>query len=445
MTDHTNIQEIVRYILQFLLGSNDEKTIAQIGYLSGEDKPEKYKVIIVPSRFFDVGCYGTRESLPILPLENFDKTPILFGINKVKRKGGTFILYADIVASTYFLISRYEEMIRPEVRDIHGRFTGKESVAYKARFIQRPIVEEYGKILRYYLRQAGVQVFEPPALLQRVYLTHDVDKLAHYRNLKSVAGAILRICKSPQNTLTALKTYFGSINNDPWFTFPWLISQKNNLTQAATSDTEIKTIYFIKCGGGNSKEDQPVQHIKDRNYRHLFKMIKKESSLIGLHPSYRAGTDLSLIAQEKVLLEKVLRQKVVFTRNHFLCSREPDDFNTLIKNEFTDDFTMGYADVAGFRLGTCRPVRWIDPGTIKLTPLLLHPLIIMDNTLTDEKYMNLKIDKAFTYCKNLVDEVKKYHGELILLWHNTSLEKNSENYHRELYQRIISYIDQCTR
>ena len=33
----------------------------------------------------------------------------------------------------------------------------------------------------------------------------------------------------------------------------------------------------------------------------------------------------------------------------------------LEKAGITDDFTIGYPDVAGFRLGTSRPVHWINP------------------------------------------------------------------------------------
>jgi hypothetical protein len=101
---------------------------------------------------------------------------------------------------------------------------------------------------------------------------------------------------------------------------------------------------------------------------------------------------------------------------------------------------MGFADIAGFRLGTCRAVRWIDTENQKLTSLVLHPLLIMDNTLSDERYMNLKVDEAFRYCKNLIDEVKKNNGELVLLWHNNSVEKNNKQYHRELYHKIIDYL-----
>jgi hypothetical protein len=112
----------------------------------------------------------------------------------------------------------------------------------------------------------------------------------------------------------------------------------------------------------------------------------------------------------------------------------------LIDAGITDDFTMGYADVAGFRIGTCRPVRWINPKTRELTSLMLHPLAMMDVTLSDKRYMNLSAHDAYEYCIRLINMVESWNGELVLLWHNTSVEDNPRSYHRKLYQDIISYL-----
>ena len=59
------------------------------------------------------------------------------------------------------------------------------------------------------------------------------------------------------------------------------------------------------------------------------------------------------------------------------------------KQVITDDFTMGYPDVAGFRLGTSRPVHWINPENKRISPLILHPLAIMECSLNEPVYMNL--------------------------------------------------------
>ena len=106
----------------------------------------------------------------------------------------------------------------------------------------------------------------------------------------------------------------------------------------------------------------------------------------------------------------------------------------------TDDFTMGYADVSGFRLGTCYPVRWINPIIRRLSPLRLHPLIIMDCTLEEEKYMGLDFDRALTYCRNLVEQVNNVGGELVLLWHNDSVQEGSGSYLRKLYAQLLKEL-----
>ena len=430
-----NIQEIIRYILQFLLGTDDEKIINQIGYTSDEKEFGKYKLVIRPSRFFDEDFYGTSNSYPSLPLRLIENIPILFGYPTIKKVKDTTVLECDFIASTYFLISRYEEIIRPEVRDKHGRYIGNESIASKAGFIHRPIVEEYGKFLRKHLIEAKIPIHEPSKKIQTIYLTHDVDVLAHYKNIKSVIGAVLNFYKSPKNTFIALKTYFGSVKSDPWFTFPWLFHLAKKIKSA-----DVRSIVFIKVGGRNLPQDKPLQHIKNRSFKTLFRLCANENVYVELHPSYQAGLNPNFIAEEKALLEKAVGKKVRFNRNHYLCSREPKDFNTLIKNHFTDDFTMGFADVAGFRLGTCKAVRWIDPEKQKLTSLVLHSLLMMDNTLSDARYMNLNEEEAFEYAQKLITEVKNNNGELVLLWHNNAVEKNNNSYHRSLYHKIIDYL-----
>ena len=139
-------------------------------------------------------------------------------------------------------------------------------------------------------------------------------------------------------------------------------------------------------------------------------------------------------------MERVSKRKTTYNRNHYLNSREPEDMQALIDVGITDDFTMGYADISGFRLGTCRSVKWINPRTQKLTSLTLHPLTIMDGSLSDKRYMYLNAHEAYEYCIRLINMVESWNGELVLLWHNTSVENNAHSYHRKLYQDIIKYL-----
>lgn len=425
------IDNIVDYILDFLTGEKQAKNI--IGYTRDKTTFSQYKIVIYPSSFFQKNRYGTTHSIPTLPLQAWEGIPLLFGTPKMEYIDGTLVLYADIVASTFFLISRYEEMVTTVHRDVYGRFEGKHSLPYRAGCINRPIVDEYAQKLQNLLQ---ISQSIPPQI-QKIYLTHDVDKLAHYRNLKSLAGAILRGCKYPQKTYNALQTYFGKLTNDPWYTFPYFDKLS---TQLQESGKEVENILFIKSGGGKATEDQPIQRIKGKDYRLLFDFAQKRNYEIGLHPSYLAGKEPLHIKGEKKLLTEVAQQEITYSRHHYLATRKIEDMEKLITYGITDDFTMGYADVAGFRLGTCRPVRWIQPRTLQVTNLILHPLTAMDNTLSDKRYMHLSQKKAYDYLCQLIAYTKQYNGDLTLLWHNTSVEKNNGEYHRRLYTDIIQHL-----
>jgi hypothetical protein len=104
---------------------------------------------------------------------------------------------------------------------------------------------------------------------------------------------------------------------------------------------------------------------------------------------------------------------------------------------------MGYADVAGFRLGTCRATPWFDPVIGRPMKLTLHPLTVMDCTLDSKKYMNLDYSQALATCATLFAEVRKHNGEAVLLWHNNRITHQaaaSGSYHRTLYQELIQHL-----
>ena len=162
------MKAVISYITKFLIGGEKAGTLSSlVGYTSDPNKFSRYRVVIIPSPFFRDEVYGTSESMPKLPLEKIEGVPLLFGSSKTEWQGDTWVVHADIIASAYFLLTRYEEIRKRNIRDIHGRFPGKESLPFKAGFIHRPIVDEYGRLLRRWLRQARVQsAVEPTPHIQ---------------------------------------------------------------------------------------------------------------------------------------------------------------------------------------------------------------------------------------------------------------------------------------
>ena len=422
------MQKIIDYIIQFLI--RDEHNAHHVGYCNDKTQWSKYKVVIVPSNFFNNNIYGTPQSMPSLPLQEIEGIPFLYGTSKIEKIENTIICHSDLIASTYFLISRYEEYINPTSnRDTHGRYIGKLSIPAKANFIHRPIIEEYGQLLRNLLEQTGITFTPIPQKINHIYLTHDVDSITNYRRLRGLIGGLLR----RENINTILKSLIN-INNDPAYTFPWILSQ-DNLLPTATK------IYFIKATRNATGFDRPAYNLTGKNFKHLIKEILKSTpnTIFGLHSSYKSGDSPDIIPDEQRLLQYVIEnQQITTSRHHYLRSLQPEDMESLIDAHITDDFTMGYADIAGFRLGTCRPVRFINPKTQRLTSLTLHPLTIMDCSLSEPHYMNLSYTQALSYSQTLIEQIKKYNGDLYLLWHNTRF--TNDNYHSQLYSQLIQYL-----
>lgn len=430
------MDETLSYIIEFLLGDgNGIEYATLVGYTSEESEFGKYKVVIVPSGFFDKDVYGQVSSLPSLPLEKTEEIPLLYGKGKTRVVGNTIVTEADIIASSYFFISRYEEYVCRTKRDIHGRFPGKESFLYRAGLIDTPLIDMYGAFLRKLLRKAGVPISEPSQGLKKVWLTHDVDAPFFCRSFRAVVRETVKGIGFGK----AFPIYRGKLENDPYYTFPWIMSQDGEL--CGKYPDKCKALYFLKVGG-NSCFDKPDYDISLPDVRKMMELLKKGGAVFGLHSSYESGKNPELVIEEqKNISSRWGIGNIKYNRNHFLRSCEPENFRALADAGITDDFTMGYADVSGFRLATSRPVRWIDPETRRVTGLVMHPLLVMDCTLSDSKYMGIKMDEAYSYCISLINEARKYNGEVVLLWHNTSFASDNGNgYHKTLYSKLLSSI-----
>lgn len=432
----------IEYIIEFLLGEGNAVFSSEVSY--GPNK--NAKVIIEPSSFFDDGIYMTEKSLPALPLERLEGVEILYGDPQVFEKDGQTHICADLVASAFFLLTRYEECVRRDVRDQHGRFPGKESLPYRAGFLQRPVVDRYGALLRRYLRQAGVNIPEPASGFSHIWLTHDVDTIwswpNFYRALRSVAQKT--ISKQPDKLLP-LKALWNYKRFDPAYTFPWLVEKDGEVCRAYGPES-CTPLYFFMGSPQKQANDDGYIHNKKRT-ADLLQHLKAANCSVGYHVSYYASLHKEETAPEIKRVAELWGQEITLSRNHFLASREPEDFRILLDSGITDDFTMAYADVAGFRLGTCRPVFWIDPITRQVTDLRLHHITVMECTLDREIYMGIqKEDDAYDFVCDLLDQIHGHGGEVVFLWHNPSVSRKNPSYHRSLYrrllQRLIEYREQ---
>ena len=415
------MEKYVDYILRLLCRIENTEEPLPVCY--GNTSESDIKVIIERSDFFSEGVFGKEKSLPKLPLPELDGIPVLFGRPETEQTGDRIIIHADLVASAFFLMTRYEETVSTDVRDRFGRFIGKKSLPYRAGFIDRPLIDEYSRYI------CGLLGIKKDMRRTDVCLTHDIDapytKFSFLSATKRIAANMLR---GKELSFYPYKNMTGNVTSDPMYIFDELI-------EVDKKAGDCKVIYFVKSGGSGTPYDAPV-YINDKAYTKLSAKLLASGAEIGYHSSFQAGGDVSLMQAELETLERIEGRKITSHRSHFLRTREPSDMLELIRLGITDDYTMGYADVAGFRIGTARAVNWIDPYTKALTGMRLHPLIAMDNTLTSEDYMGLDADGAVGYVNTLLS--RSSGGSPSILWHNHMIY-NSE-VQRNIYERIISSV-----
>lgn len=455
-------EQLKNYLIGFLVGLERDHRADQsdpslewslgrshlIGYTRNPREMTRYKLVIYPSDYFCSGVYGTQAAEPCLPLQDWRGVPLLFGQAREEwiNDGKTLVVYADVLASTYYLVSRYEEMYRRHERDIHGRFPGKSSLPYRAGFLHRPIVDEYGDRLRQLLVEhdmlssRGLCLEARPPYFSKINLTHDVDQPYQYRGLWSYLRAIL---KQGRNPFVAIGLCFGNPRRDAYNTFAKFI-EWNRSVQRRTPQGLTDTIFFLKTPARH-RLDRPNYRLGRPYMRALLATMRRAEVRFGLHCSYSAGLTPSEILAQRQLLQHQLKSQIVSSRHHFLALREPEDMLELYSAGIRHDYTMGYADVAGFRLGTCRPVKFINPNTRHLTELMLHPLTMMDVSLSRPDYMRLDLEQAEAYARGLVEQTARYHGELNLLWHNEQFCPKVHPWQGQLYRYLLCLIEDIER
>ena len=447
-------KKIRQYLIDFLVGSlwvqsegedRYQRRFEAIGYTDDPEEMKLYPIVIIPSGFFKLDVYGTEQAMPTLPLSSWRGIPLLFGEPREEwsADGSRLIIHADLLASTYFLISRYEEVYRRNERDTYGRFPGKSSLPYKAGFLHRPIVDEYGEALRRILLEEGVasrynlRLEERPQTFSRVNLTHDLSRPYNYRGWRSFLRAWLKEKKSPWE---AARLSFSSDVEDDYYTFPKFLKWDR-----ATCDSlgkERADIFFFIRMPSRHPLDKPYYSLHSHYLRSILAVGEKYKVLLSLQCSYAAGHQSELISRERHLFERTFRRRPRGLRHNKLTSCEPEDLLQAYASGFRNDYSMGYADVAGFRLGTCRAVKFINPNTRLLTELILHPLVLRDLTLSDPRYMALDAEEAERIAHELIRVTARYNGELTLLWHNDLLSQKTHPWHSVLYRSMLRLIEE---
>lgn len=348
---------------------------------------------------------------------DWDGTPCFFGAGE--RSNAPF----DVFAASFYLLSRYEEYL-PHVKDVHGRFSPKDSVAYQNNFLHTPVVDIWAYKLLVLLKERFPELegknrnYGYTSLLD-VTTSHCYS---HRGIVRGLSGLLLDLGTFKIRRVIDRLAVWLKIRKDPYDNFSQLISWHK--------EYGIKSIFFFQFAD-YSKYDKNVS-VNNNRFKSLIKYIA-DYSVVSLAASYTSFNNEDILKKEKANLESVINRTVSSSRMRYNRVDIPETYRRLMAAEFTDDYTMGYSHEIGFRAGSCTPFPFYDIPLEIQQPIKVHPYAVHDYALSA-----LKKEGEVSLRLNLVyDEVKKVHGNFVTVFSNEILGSSERLEWKKIYKSVL--------
>ncbi|MEM9290211.1 MAG: hypothetical protein AAGD01_00855 [Acidobacteriota bacterium] len=328
---------------------------------------------------------------------------------------------ADPLGAAFFWLSRYEEraLAQEDVFDLHGRFPADQSWMGRHGLLGRALVDEWADQLDHWLQKLGAA--PRPSREYELELSHDVD-----HPLAGVGRGLTAMLRGSAGDLLAGEVVSAarrvgawatrSVSLDPYNTFDWLMERAESVGQRAA--------FFFMAGATPGRPDGSYR-LTDPFVLDVMREVHRRGHEIGLHPSYETATDADLLGRELEALRSAAATaglalpQVLGGRQHYLRWRATQTWRQWAQAGLEYDSTLGFADVAGFRCGTCRPYTAFDLESGEPLALREIPLVVMEVTLSS--YQRLSWGQALESIEELGAVCRRHRGTMSLLWHNSSL------------------------
>lgn len=400
-----------------ILGCKHEDFVIQFSDLAENYEliTENSKVIIEDhffNQYLEPLSYMKRENIPT-ELRCFHglglEVPIIYGEDKFVKEEKMTIIGLDIFASTFFMLTRWEESLLG--REEKGDCDETQLFCVKHGIHQRPIVNEYAVFLR---KMLPVDISLPKRQFE-VVLSHDVDGF-HTPTWTQIAKDLLRqtIHGAPKNKVFNL-TWKEKVKYKQ--AFPTAYSQFKLYTDLAEKYKIPEWFYFKVCGKG---ETEATYLFDDKRTIDVVEKLKRKNNpnfVLGFHPSQNMFQNEQQWNKEVSRITELLHENPIIGRNHHLLY----NFMTLRLWEKIADNPLNISNCVfhrrqGFRSGVCVPYHLFDLYERRVMNLMEHPCQIMDMGIrydskdhTDEQLWN--------ELKMIIDKTKSFSGELVLTWH----------------------------
>lgn len=331
----------------------------------------------------------------------------------------------DILAATFFLISRYEEYL-PHEKDSFGRYAHENSIAYKNGFLPLPLVNIWtGFFKTALLEKSPAMIFREPEFT--ALLTYDIDMAWSYRH-KGLFRNIGGFFHAPNIERWKVLLH---LSKDPFDAYAFLDSLHERMA--------LNPIYFFLVASSTCEFDKNIspQHpaMKKLIRNHAIKYST------GLHPSWKSNQHPDELINEKKYMGNIVDQKITHSRQHYIKFSLPDTFERLIKAGIEHEYSMGYGSINGFRASVASPYYWYNLSREEITSLRIYPFCYMDaNSHYEQKQ---SAEASYEELMAYYNTCKKVNGLFIPIFHNNFLGTGTDfEGWRELYIKFTSQLPQ---
>lgn len=312
----------------------------------------------------------------------------------------------DFLAASFYLISRYEEYLTWSP-DEYGRYPHISSIAYKNNFLQLPLIDLW-------FNEIFPQQNEQPFSLLP---TFDIDiafKYLYKPEIKNFALATKEWITGNKESISHRFNVRSGKEKDPFDQFVFI----GNLAR----DLPMQPIYFFLVAGKNSRYDKNISPGKDGMKKLIAFVAEKNKT--GIHPSWQTFDNDNLLKEEIEILQRLSGQKINKSRQHYIRLTMPGTYRRLLLNGITEDYSMGYGSINGFRASTSKTFSWYDLEKNETTSLQIFPFCYMDaNSIFEQKQNPKETETELAYYKNVITRTQ---GQMIGIWHNHFLTEEKE-------------------
>lgn len=329
----------------------------------------------------------------------------------------------DIFAAIFYLISRYEEYL-PHEKDMYGRYAHENSLAFKEGFLNVPLVNiwlnAFAKAIRE--KHPSFTIRHSPFTFLPTY---DIDIAYSYKHksLVRTVGGLLR-----NNPLERVKVLSGK-QKDPFDAYQWM--------DDLHTTNDLQPLYFFLTAQKNGLYDKNILP----HTAAFQQLVKHHTGLYetGIHPSWQSGDNFLLLKQEKKILEDISGKQITRSRQHYIRFHLPSGYRRLLEAGITDDYSMGYGSINGFRASVASSFYWYDLEKDEPSWLRIHPFCFMEANSFYEQH--LSAEQAYEEALHFLNICKAVNGTMITIWHNNFLgtAKAFAGW-RECYKLFISQV-----